>query len=632
MFRQLPSDKLLEESENAIAQFSSPSDNCRAIALKMAPTPTEVQYRLWIGAPKLTSSHSAASIINALSNDSQPMVWLNARRQSLLRDFKCIPNSGIGFTCVDYSTAMQLSGLKITLFDHEYRISRFSAFASRYWVDLTRLPDAVTDQMIYDWFVERGAHPTCIIPTYESSGLTSRQRTVYFNQDTVPECISEPLREIIFSDPEDGSQLRPCFVHHRLRSFNKVIPPSIAAARAKARQNHESTSSKAKPTPAFTSSLVASLKEASSSSSNTNIQASHPPQPTDLDESMNASFMEREDSLGLDNFSDISSTDSPSENSALDQNLILLRPNSNTSHWERVNRARRATYGIQLPNTTLHECSPSSTLSTIHEYAFETHPNRFEPLWSEHPLDSSVSDFDLQVWDDDGKLQAFSLPHPSSIIQADVTQATINFNVETMTRRRLFEFIDDFLSQENQSHLDTLTSFYAQPSFHAHNTDPSQDRTQTLSLHHSIFRLILSSEDPRFSSCTNINEQLQAAGASSTSPAVFLSNHARLPDGVSQDQYLLLAWWDLYLQATAPLVYYDPCKIQILTGIPAQYLCKGSIPLLSDLILVRLTMSILGSQLSEHHATPQLVKQNIRSLALLPCADGSSAMIGHLHF
>ncbi|KAL8004611.1 hypothetical protein Plhal703r1_c09g0046581 [Plasmopara halstedii] len=68
----------------------------------------------------------------------------------------------------------------------------------RYDVDLVRLPDEVTDHMIFDWFTEHSAPPTFVLPTFVlptfvlptfvrptfvRNSLLSRECTVYFAQD-----------------------------------------------------------------------------------------------------------------------------------------------------------------------------------------------------------------------------------------------------------------------------------------------------------------------------------------------------------------------------------------------------------------------------------------------------------------
>ena len=77
-----------------------------------------------------------------------------------------------------YDTASKLSWVKLNAFGSQIKIARFSKYGSRYFVDLVRLPDEVSDRAIFDWFAERGAPPTCVLPTFVRNGLPSRERTV----------------------------------------------------------------------------------------------------------------------------------------------------------------------------------------------------------------------------------------------------------------------------------------------------------------------------------------------------------------------------------------------------------------------------------------------------------------------
>ncbi|KAG7382731.1 hypothetical protein PHYBOEH_010377 [Phytophthora boehmeriae] len=128
--------------------------------------------------------------------------------------------------------------------------------------------------MIFDWFADRDAAPTCICPTFARNGLSSRERTVYFGQDQAPKILvpsdDDPLREIVFSSPDDGMvQLRPCFVNHKVARYNRVTPPSIVARQreADARHNQQSgTDSPKTSRTGFSSSLKASIQKSDSKS------------------------------------------------------------------------------------------------------------------------------------------------------------------------------------------------------------------------------------------------------------------------------------------------------------------------------------------------------------------------------
>lgn len=82
-----------------------------------------------------------------------------------------------------YDTAFKLSWVKLNAFGSQIKIARFSKYGSRYFVDLVRLPEEVSDRVIFDLLAERGASLTCVLPTFVQNGLPSRERTVYFGQD-----------------------------------------------------------------------------------------------------------------------------------------------------------------------------------------------------------------------------------------------------------------------------------------------------------------------------------------------------------------------------------------------------------------------------------------------------------------
>ncbi|CAI5720173.1 unnamed protein product [Peronospora effusa] len=91
--------------------------------------------------------------------------------------------------------------------------------------------------MIFDGFASHDVPPTCVLPTYVRNGLPSRDRTVYFAQNTTPDVLvltpSAPLREIHFPSPDDGMvSLSPCFINYKVARYNRVAPPSIRQRQA----------------------------------------------------------------------------------------------------------------------------------------------------------------------------------------------------------------------------------------------------------------------------------------------------------------------------------------------------------------------------------------------------------------
>jgi hypothetical protein len=393
-----------------------------------------------------------------LGDNSQPLVWVNARNNQVLRDFSVQKNTGIRFISTDNITSLSLFNLELKLFDNKVRISSFSTHSNRCFVNLVRVPGGISDFTIYDYFVQLGARPTIIMPTHAVNGLSSYQRTVYFNQNSVPKALSAPLREIIFYD-DDGQPLRPCFVNHCLRKFNKTLPSSIQASREAA---HKSLS------PSEETSLTSS----SNSQSNGEDQLSSS-NDADGNNDVIMSGSNSTDSLGKDGdesmngantpppqlvsanppptdrvFDDDSEdTDDSGEGEAseseedvfLQQTLIFPRDTNNLPLWK---RARFWMFNVTNAAPKVIDCVSSKVNDLIHEYNIETHYNRYEALWFESPQEPSIFDYDALIEDDHGNNVIHSIQPLPATSQELIVTATMDFQVETMSRQRLIEFVD----------------------------------------------------------------------------------------------------------------------------------------------------------------------------------------------
>ncbi|CEG40128.1 uncharacterized protein PHALS_10345 [Plasmopara halstedii] len=149
---QLQAGSLLEvgESELALGNLSA----LRLTALKQAPTPTNSAelHRMWIFRPHAVESMHLAVVLDAA-------------------DLKC--------------------GVPL-------------------YVQSVRLSHEVTDRIIFDWFTEHSAPPTCVLSTFVRKDHPSRKRTVYFAQDQAPTTSvtsqDNPLRETTFPSPDDGME------------------------------------------------------------------------------------------------------------------------------------------------------------------------------------------------------------------------------------------------------------------------------------------------------------------------------------------------------------------------------------------------------------------------------------------
>ncbi|CAI5737715.1 unnamed protein product [Peronospora destructor] len=150
--------------------------------------------------------------MTSLGSTAQSSLW--SKSVEHLRDFKTIRNAGISFMCTDREV-----------------FQTYSKCSHWYYVDLQRLPDDVSDGLIYDWFAQRDTPSVYITPAHVIGGLRSRNRRVYFNQISPPPSVMldkrTPLRQIQFTG--QGFVL----VHRRLSAYNHTIPPFIAALHAK---------------------------------------------------------------------------------------------------------------------------------------------------------------------------------------------------------------------------------------------------------------------------------------------------------------------------------------------------------------------------------------------------------------
>ncbi|KAL4124335.1 hypothetical protein PRIC2_010172 [Phytophthora ramorum] len=99
-----------------------------------------------------------------------------------------------------------------------------------YFVDLKNVSSDLDDDTIFNYFVGMGVI-SLMTPQCQVGGLTSRDRTLWFNTQECPSQLilngTTALREIFF----EGSS-SPVFVQHKNRSLN-VTSPLIVARKAR---------------------------------------------------------------------------------------------------------------------------------------------------------------------------------------------------------------------------------------------------------------------------------------------------------------------------------------------------------------------------------------------------------------
>ncbi|GMF37266.1 unnamed protein product [Phytophthora lilii] len=613
--RQLPSDSLLEASELALT--AADLDELRSSALKLAPTPTAPSelHQMWIPCPTVAKNRHLSEILEELATDVQPVAWKEARQARSLQDFKLIPNAGIRFTCTSRNSAASLSLVKLKAFGHDIQIARFSKYGARYYVDLVRLPDEVTDRMIFDWFASRGVSPTCICPTFARNGLSSRERTVYFGQDYAPQLLvpseDAPLREIEFTSPDDGMvHYRPCFVNHKVARYNRVTPPSIlarqredVARRAKETNTSDRDSTAETPvSPAptgFASSLKASIQEREEQSSDNDSPPSTPVSPhSDADMGETPPAID-------DDASDADSADT-SLSEFMDQNVEMPKLAPTAAVWAKAASNRLALLN-KAGSSTTEVKEISNTFDQEGGFAEPTtliKPNYYEPLWFDDPDETNPKwHYDLEIRrDESDEVTIESSPvHKSAPEYADlITPAVMSYDVETMTRAELFVAVEAFVSK-----LDTSSAVFQLAAVEA---NPG---------------LMLSAIE------TKAGLDKLAFSRAATFKHILKKAKPKQPD--AKHHLLTLAAWDVVVHIMAPTVYQDPLKLFVLTGESPRFLTNLTIPLLTDQVLWKLSFSSFAMELLDYETAPDFLKSLIEDVqAMKPSSTGD--LTPRLHF
>ncbi|KAJ8554721.1 hypothetical protein ON010_g9763 [Phytophthora cinnamomi] len=229
--RHVPTDKFFADIDEAIANKVS-AQEIRVLALRevqRSRVAVDDKVKLSIPAARISNVYGIEEILHAVNREPQSSTWDQALNS--LCDFVCVRGYGIRFTCTNRDLAIKLGGTAVSCMGQKLIVKPYSAYERYYYVDLTRIPSDLDEDAIYDYFVALGLQPI-IAPTHQAGSLTSRDRTVWFPAHDVPDALmpgGQPLREIFF----DGFD-KPVYVQHKQRALNKVVPPSIAAKRAKA--------------------------------------------------------------------------------------------------------------------------------------------------------------------------------------------------------------------------------------------------------------------------------------------------------------------------------------------------------------------------------------------------------------
>ena len=90
---------------------------------------------------------------------STDQLFLRSKYLEHLRGFKVIRNAGISLSCTDREVCTKLGEKSVNMCGRAFKVQPYSINSQWYYVDLQRLPDGVSDELIYDWFTERGTPP-----------------------------------------------------------------------------------------------------------------------------------------------------------------------------------------------------------------------------------------------------------------------------------------------------------------------------------------------------------------------------------------------------------------------------------------------------------------------------------------
>uniref|UniRef100_A0AAV1V1X9 Uncharacterized protein n=1 Tax=Peronospora matthiolae TaxID=2874970 RepID=A0AAV1V1X9_9STRA len=667
--RLLPADSLLETSESELAL--SNLDALRLNALKLAPTPTSAAelHRMWIPCPHAIERKHLAEVLDELAKDDQPQLWNDARQARLLRDFKLIPNAGIRLTCTAYDTASKLSLVKLNAFGSQIQVARFSKYGSRYYVDLVRLPDEVTDRVIFDWFAEHGAPPTCVLPTFVRNDLPSRERTVSIGRDQAPSVLvhfqDNPLCEIEFSSPDDGMvKLRACFVNHKVASYNRVKPPSIllrqeADAARKATESAASSPSSlfspsGAPIPSDPKGYVSSLRESicrmppdlpadSPLDSSLDLKADssgYPVAPSDHDTSRTDDVAMSDDDVGstMGDAVDESVSDPSDFNMEAFLGEVINAPKINPGAplWTKAGTNRQALYGrsgADLVEAKSIKYDFNAEAGTAQATGL-VKPNYYHSLcFEDADPDVAQCQYDLEVRHEEGNetcMECGQVDADKKTYISIVAPYTIGYEVESMKRLELTKCVDSFLKDLSyRTPLEQLDTVEANPGLML-PAMASKDRLDTLAHYRSVCRLLAHTRPGTSVAQSQCSRVLHATGKAKTMLKNLLGHG---PPILAQDKKALFApsSWDLVLHIMALTVYHDPIKLFVLMGTIPDFLVDLRVPLLSDNTLWLLGFSYFAKDLLQYETVPDSLKSLVQAVqALKPNAKGSPSH--RLHF
>ncbi|ETW06348.1 hypothetical protein H310_02628 [Aphanomyces invadans] len=188
--------------EELILQALQASPQERRALVPSSPCAREDSQEFWIPAANLTQAFPLEVIMNSLFEFSDP-AWLTARPH--LFGFAMVRGKGVQLFTNNLEISGLLRNLVVNICGYDHIIHAPSLIGQFYWVQLHRVPTAITPLDVFDFFENRGCSPMSVFPTISAGTLHSNSLKVIFNSKQVPGFLwsqhkeDEPLREIILA-------------------------------------------------------------------------------------------------------------------------------------------------------------------------------------------------------------------------------------------------------------------------------------------------------------------------------------------------------------------------------------------------------------------------------------------------
>lgn len=561
--RHVPTDKFFAAIDDALAQRVS-AQEIRVLALRevqRARVAPDDKVQLFIPAARIASVFGIDDILHAINREPQCQIWDQAL--SSLCDFVCVRGHGIRFTCTNRDLAIKLGGSAVSCMDQKLIIKPFSAYERYYFVDLTRIPSGLDEDVIYDYFVALGLQPI-IAPTHVAGSLMSRDRTVWFPQTGVPDALvrgGQPLREILFPGFDT-----PVYVHHKQRSLNKVVPPSIQRKRAAAEAARPTSDPTLGPVPG------------------------HQARPPPLGQSPAAP----------------SSPPPP----LVEGTLILERPppSAPVQDWVKVTRHASCPTASQLSPASEIPVTTSSATEGRLVFGFPVMPTSFELAFSDHDLDEpTAGDADCVAYNGRESVAAspmtLSEPVGSLVAARSILKPRTNTLTRSEFRRRARQAARDLPSLGVPD--DRLAAMTAQPSVYAPLVHSCPAVLTPVLDEHTVLRLYSGKSAATHGSDCGLVHRLKHDYPAGDAPAASVILAERIPDDTYRDLLRAYAHVDLFLRTHAPAIYHDPVKVQAICGAaPVSCLQYSHFLLWTDETLASLSASPLGDEYEQFLSPP----------------------------